>query len=150
MRLVVEGVPHRVVTAAHAADHLVEVDGTVHRVTKDEGGVLRAPAPALVVSVAAAVGDEVAAGAPVVVLESMKMETLLPAPFAGRVKELLVAANDQVGAGQPLLRLEPPGGRRCRGPGRRGGQAAVELPERADRPRRRGAARCACSATSRA
>jgi biotin carboxyl carrier protein len=69
-----------VVTAAHAADHLVEVDGTVHRVTKDEGGVLRSPAPALVVSVNVAVGDEVAAGAPIVVLESMKMETVLPRP----------------------------------------------------------------------
>ncbi len=107
VRLTVEGRTHRVVTAAHAADHLVEVDGAVHRVTKDEGGVLRAPAPALVVSVNVAVGDEVAAGAPIVVLESMKMETVLPAPFAGRVKELLVAANDQVGAGRPLLRLEP-------------------------------------------
>jgi acetyl/propionyl-CoA carboxylase alpha subunit/acetyl-CoA carboxylase carboxyltransferase component len=107
VRLTVEGRSHRVVTAAHAADHLVEVDGAVHRVTKDEGGVLRAPAPALVVSVNVAVGDEVAAGAPIVVLESMKMETVLPAPFAGRVKELLVAANDQVGAGRPLLRLEP-------------------------------------------
>ena len=31
-----------------------------------------------------AVGDEVAAGAPVLVLESMKMETVLPAPFAAR------------------------------------------------------------------
>jgi acetyl/propionyl-CoA carboxylase alpha subunit/acetyl-CoA carboxylase carboxyltransferase component len=107
VRLTVEGRSHRVVTATHAADHLVEVDGTAHRVTKDEGGVLRAPAPALVVSLPAGLGDEVAAGAPVVVLESMKMETVLPAPFAGRVKELLVAANEQVGAGQPLLRLEP-------------------------------------------
>src|SRR3954451_14222430 len=106
VRLTVEGRSHRVVTAAHAADHLVEVDGTAHRVTKDEGGVLRAPAPALVVALPAGPGDEVAAGAPVVVLESMKMETVLPAPFTGRVKELLVAANDQVGAGQPLLRLE--------------------------------------------
>src|SRR4051794_38514237 len=109
VRLTVEGRSHRVVTATHAADHLVEVDGTAHRVTKDEGGVLRAPAPALVVALPAGPGDEVAAGAPVVVLESMKMETVLPAPFTGRVKELLVAANDQVGAGQPLLRLEPVG-----------------------------------------
>src|SRR3954451_22692232 len=131
VRLVVEGVPHRVVTAAHAADHLVEVDGTVHRISKDEGGVLRAPAPALVVSVNAGVGDEVAAGAPVVVLESMKMETLLPAPFAGRVKELLVAANDQVGAGQPLLRLEPLGDDDAPAAAGAEERAPVEVPERA-------------------
>src|SRR4051794_11170551 len=109
VRLTVEGRSHRLVTATHAADHLVEVDGRTHRVTKDEGGVLRAPAPALVVSLPAGPGDEIAAGAPAVVLESMKMETVLPAPFTGRVKELLVSANDQVGAGQPLLRLEPVG-----------------------------------------
>ena len=54
-----------------------------------------------------AAGAEVTAGAPVLVLESMKMETVLPAPFTGRVREVLVAANDQVGAGQPMLRMEP-------------------------------------------
>ena len=44
-RLVVAGRPYRVVTATHAADHIVEVDAAVHRITKDEGGVLRSPAP---------------------------------------------------------------------------------------------------------
>ena len=48
-----------------------------HRVSRDEGGVLRSPAPALVVASPVAVGDLVAAGAPVLVLESMKMETVL-------------------------------------------------------------------------
>ena len=46
-----------------------------------------------------AVGDEVAAGAPVLVLESMKMETVLPAPFAARLKELHVATGSQVETG---------------------------------------------------
>ena len=41
------------------------------------------PRPALVVATPVAVGDVVAAGAPVLVLESMKMETVLRAPFAG-------------------------------------------------------------------
>ena len=43
------------------------------------------------------------------VLESMKMETVLNAPFAGRVKELLVSAGSQVETGSPLVRLEPVG-----------------------------------------
>ena len=80
-----------------------------HRVSRDEGGVLRSPAPALVVATPVAVGDEVAAGAPVLVLESMKMETVLPAPFRARVRELLVSAGSQVETGAPLLRLEPVG-----------------------------------------
>ena len=91
-----------------------------HRVSRDEGGVLRSPAPALVVATPVAVGDEVAAGAPVLVLESMKMETVLPAPFAARVKELLVATGSQVETGAPLRpararRRRRRGGRRGRG-----------------------------------
>ena len=50
----------------------------------DEGGLVRAPAPALVVSIAVAAGDEVEAGAPVVVLESMKMETADRRALRGR------------------------------------------------------------------
>ena len=79
----VGGRRHHVVTATHGPTTLVEVDGVAHRVSRDEGGVLRSPAPALVVATPVAVGDEVEAGAPVMVLESMKMETVLHAPFAG-------------------------------------------------------------------
>nr|WP_092623529.1 carboxyl transferase domain-containing protein [Jiangella sp. DSM 45060] len=99
----------RLVTAVHPPVHLVEVDGVTHRISRDEGGMLRAPAPALVVATPVAVGDEVAAGQPVLVLESMKMETVLPAPFAGRVRELVVRAGSQVETGAPLARLEPIG-----------------------------------------
>ncbi len=106
-RIRVAGRTHRLITASHGAVQLVEVDGVTHRVSRDEGGVLRSPAPALVVATPVAVGDDVAAGAPVLVLESMKMETVLPAPFAARVKELLVATGSQVETGAPLVRLEP-------------------------------------------
>ena len=106
-RVRVGGRMHRLVTAAYGPTQLVEVDGVTHRVSRDEGGVLRSPAPALVVATPLAVGDEVAAGAPVLVLESMKMETVLPAPFAGRVKELLVSTGSQVETGAALVRLEP-------------------------------------------
>ena len=56
------------------------------------------------------VGQEVEAGQTIVVLESMKMETAVRAPFAGRVREVLAAANAQVDAGAPLLNLEQVGG----------------------------------------
>ena len=88
---------------------LVEVDGVSHRVSRDEGGLVRAPAPGLVVAVPAKVDDVVEAGATVVVLEAMKMETAIAAPVAGRVREVFVAANVQVDAGAALLRLEPQG-----------------------------------------
>ena len=71
--------------------HTVEVDGVTHTIARDEGGVVRAPAPAVVVSVAVSPGDEVAVGDPLVVLESMKMETTVTAEFPGRVSSVLVA-----------------------------------------------------------
>src|SRR5262245_54006237 len=105
-RLQVDGRTHRVTSVFSAPDHLVEVDGAAHRVSLDEGGLIRAPAPALVVALAVAPGDEVEAGAPVVVLESMKMETTVTAPFTGVVAEVLTAGNVQVDAGAPLVRIE--------------------------------------------
>ncbi|HHV22174.1 MAG TPA: fused acetyl/propionyl-CoA carboxylase subunit alpha/methylmalonyl-CoA decarboxylase subunit alpha, partial [Propionibacterium sp.] len=108
-RITVDGRRHRLVTAAQGTVHLIEVDGVAHRVSRDEGGMLRSPAPALVVATPVAVGDEVAAGAPVLVLESMKMETALNAPFAARVKEVLVRTGTQVETGVPLIKLEPTG-----------------------------------------
>ena len=88
-------------------DHLVEVEGVAHRVSRDEGGVVRAPAPALVVAVTVAPGDEVEAGSPVAVLEAMKMEMTVVATHAGRVREVLVAGSTHVEAGAPLLSVEP-------------------------------------------
>src|SRR5262249_59424889 len=70
---------------------------------------VRSPAPALVVATPLVVGDEVEEGAPVLVLESMKMETVLRAPFRALLKESLVSVGSQVETGAPLLRLEPLG-----------------------------------------
>jgi len=106
-RIVVNGRRFRLTTATHGPIHLVEVDGVTHRVSRDEGGVIRSPAPALVVAIPLAAGDEVEANAPVLVLESMKMETVLRAPFHAQVRECLVSVGSQVEAGAPLLRLEP-------------------------------------------
>jgi acetyl/propionyl-CoA carboxylase alpha subunit/acetyl-CoA carboxylase carboxyltransferase component len=97
----------RLVTGTHGPIHLVEIDGVTHRISRDEGGVVRSPSPALVVAAPLTAGDEVEAGAPVLVLESMKMETVLRAPFRARLKESLVCVGSQVETGAPLLRLEP-------------------------------------------
>ncbi len=108
-RITVNGEQFRLTTATHGPVHQVEVDGVAHRVSLDEGGVIRSPAPALVVATPLGVGDEAEANAPILVLESMKMETVLRAPFRARVKESLVSVGSQVEAGAPLLRLEPVG-----------------------------------------
>jgi propionyl-CoA carboxylase alpha chain len=70
-------------------------------------GSLLAPMPGTVVRVAVAVGDAVEAGAPIVVLEAMKMEHVVAAPAAGVVAELAVQAGQAVDAGTELARVEP-------------------------------------------
>ncbi|MBK1782759.1 ATP-binding protein [Prauserella cavernicola] len=106
-QVAVNGRRFRFVTGTHGPIHLVEVDGVTHRISRDEGGVVRSPAPALVVATPVEVGAEVEAGAPVLVLESMKMETVLRAPFRATLKERPVSVGSQVETGAPLLRLEP-------------------------------------------
>ncbi|HTR51028.1 MAG TPA: biotin carboxylase N-terminal domain-containing protein [Kofleriaceae bacterium] len=59
-------------------------------------GGLVAPMPGKVVKVLVAEGQEVAAGAPLVVLEAMKMEHTVRAADAGVVRALHVAVGDQV------------------------------------------------------
>jgi biotin carboxyl carrier protein len=51
-------------------------------------------------------GDAVAAGDPIIVLESMKMEIPVEAPRAGRIKEIRVAEGQTVQEGDTLAVLE--------------------------------------------
>ncbi|MDP2115955.1 MAG: biotin/lipoyl-containing protein, partial [Brevundimonas sp.] len=61
-------------------------------------GALRAPMPGKIVATPAKPGDSVTRGQPVVVLEAMKMEHALVAPFDGVVDEIGVSVGDQVAA----------------------------------------------------
>jgi acetyl/propionyl-CoA carboxylase alpha subunit/acetyl-CoA carboxylase carboxyltransferase component len=96
---------HRVVAMTQGAVFRVVVDGVTHRVTRDDGGVVRAGWPAFVVSVLVRPGDQVAEGDPVVVVESMKMESAVTAPYAGEVAAVDVVPNAQVSVGAPLVRI---------------------------------------------
>jgi 3-methylcrotonyl-CoA carboxylase alpha subunit len=69
-------------------------------------GSLAAPMPGKVIQVLVAPGAEVAKGAPLLVLEAMKMEHTITAPRAGRVKQIRYRAGDQVLEGAELLELE--------------------------------------------
>jgi acetyl/propionyl-CoA carboxylase alpha subunit/acetyl-CoA carboxylase carboxyltransferase component len=96
-----------VVSAVQGVSYRIEVDGVSHRIERDDGGVIHAPAPAVVVSIAVKPGDTVAAGDRLLVLEAMKMETQVVAPFAGKVRQIMTIPNVQVDIGAPLLQIEP-------------------------------------------
>ncbi len=106
-RLTVGGESYTVLSVAQESDYVVEVDGAVHRIAGGEAGMVRAPAPAMVVAIPVSEGDTVSEGDVLAIVESMKLETSLRAPFDGTVAELLVPANTQVEGGTKLVRLEP-------------------------------------------
>jgi len=68
---------------------------------------MTAPLQATVVSMAVAVGDPVAPGQTVAVLESMKMEHVVVAETGGTVREVAREAGDTVEKGGPLVVIEP-------------------------------------------
>jgi biotin carboxyl carrier protein len=67
------------------------------------GQVLRAPMPGKVTHVAVSAGEAVAAGAPLVVIEAMKMENEFRAKAAGTVKEVRVEPGQAVNPGDVLV-----------------------------------------------
>jgi acetyl/propionyl-CoA carboxylase alpha subunit len=69
-------------------------------------GSLLAPMPGTVVRVAVRTGDTVRAGAPVVVLEAMKMEHSVSAPHDGTVTEIGVSVGQSVDVGTVLALVE--------------------------------------------
>jgi acetyl/propionyl-CoA carboxylase alpha subunit len=69
-------------------------------------GALRAPLQGTVVSIGVGPGDAVAAGAPVLVMEAMKMEHVIAAAESGVVREIRVAVGDAVYEGAILLVVE--------------------------------------------
>ncbi|MER6953909.1 biotin carboxylase N-terminal domain-containing protein [Streptomyces sp. NPDC000618] len=68
---------------------------------------LTAPMPGTVTVVKVAVGDEVAAGQSLLVVEAMKMEHVISAPHAGTVAELDVAPGTTVAMDQVLAVITP-------------------------------------------
>jgi biotin carboxyl carrier protein len=64
---------------------------------------VKAPMPGRVVKLLVAVGDRVAAGQPVIVVEAMKMENELRAPAGGAVTEVRATAGLAVEAGAVLI-----------------------------------------------
>jgi acetyl/propionyl-CoA carboxylase alpha subunit/acetyl-CoA carboxylase carboxyltransferase component len=97
---------YRAVAVTEGPVTRVEVEGTAHQISRDDGGVVRAAAPAFVVSLLVEPGQQIDEGDPVIVLESMKMETTVAAPFSGVVASIAVGAKAQVDTGAPLLRIK--------------------------------------------
>ena len=62
--------------------------------------------PAVVADILVSVGDQVADGDKLILLESMKMIIPIQAPYSGTVTALHCAKGDSVQAGIPLIELD--------------------------------------------
>ncbi len=69
------------------------------------GDPVKAPMPGNVLDVKVKVGDTVAAGTVLCVLEAMKMENEIPAPRAGKVVQVPITKGATVGAEDTLVVL---------------------------------------------
>ncbi|MFT5513354.1 MAG: biotin carboxyl carrier protein [Bacteroidia bacterium] len=72
----------------------------------DKVSEIKSPMPGLVLEIKVAVGDEVEAGQPIMVLEAMKMENVISAPNDGKVSKVEVQIQDKVDKNQVLIRFE--------------------------------------------
>ncbi len=70
-------------------------------------GVIKAPMHGRVLELLAAVGERVTQGQRLAVIEAMKMEHTLRAPFAGVVRQVSVSTGAQVVESAPIMVLEP-------------------------------------------
>jgi 3-methylcrotonyl-CoA carboxylase alpha subunit len=75
-------------------------------VVESLGGELAAPMPGKVVAVLVHTGDRVEKGAPLLILEAMKMEHTIKAPGPGRVARICHQVGEQVGEGAELIEFE--------------------------------------------
>ena len=69
------------------------------------GDTVKAPMPGKILSVHVKVGETLTQGAPVAVMEAMKMEHTLTAPRNGVVATVSVAPGEQVAEGTVLVEL---------------------------------------------
>ena len=87
----------------HVLEEETERRRAAHR---HAAGALEAPMPGKVIKVSVAVGQAVAKGDEVLVVEAMKMENGLRAPRAGTVKSVSVKVGDMVAPGVSLVEIE--------------------------------------------
>jgi 3-methylcrotonyl-CoA carboxylase alpha subunit len=80
---------------AHAGEH------------EADSGRLTAPMPGKIIQLLVDAGITVEQGAPLLIMEAMKMEHTISAPARGRVAEWLYAIGDQVAEGAQLLSFLP-------------------------------------------
>ena len=113
----VDGVTHTVFIATEDSTHFLAIDGDVfelvqpitQRARRDQyhgRDNLVASMPGQVIQVLVDNGDRVRRGQPLIVLEAMKMEIKIAAPYDGHVTKVLVRQGQVVDRGHKLVEID--------------------------------------------
>jgi acetyl/propionyl-CoA carboxylase alpha subunit len=85
----------------------LEDAGEARRPAQRHGGAgLEAPMPGKVIAVRKAVGDAVAKGEEILIVEAMKMENAIRAPRPGRITAIAAQVGEMVAPGRVLVEIE--------------------------------------------
>lgn len=95
--------PEQTAFAEHAA---TPPSVPIPPVERNTAVTVSAPMSGTVIEITAEVGDEVQAGSPLLKLEAMKMQNIIPAPKDGTVREILVQKGDTVSTGAPMFIID--------------------------------------------
>lgn len=107
---------HRARLATRGDERWVALDDETHHLARarnrrarrssgESGGTLAATMPGNIVAVLVSEGDTVERGHPLVLMEAMKMELRVTAPYNGTIARVLVSQGDTVERGQTLIEM---------------------------------------------
>lgn len=96
----------RVPAAAPVSAPPIPASGAAGAPVSDEGKVCRSPFAGTVSKIAAQTGETIQVNDVLLILEAMKMETVITAPIAGKVAKINVNVGDAVRQGQVLVEFE--------------------------------------------
>ncbi|MBE6655291.1 MAG: acetyl-CoA carboxylase biotin carboxyl carrier protein subunit [Ruminococcaceae bacterium] len=88
------------------AEHIIPPSVPVAPVERNTAVTVSAPMCGTVIEITTSVGAEVGAGTPLLTLEAMKMQNVIPAPKDGKVREILVRKGDTVSTGAPMFIID--------------------------------------------
>ena len=117
LAIILDGVRHAATVVPLRDQRYVFTAGQLHRLTladplahaavdEHRGGHLTAPMSGTIVALLVRAGDAVAKGAPLIIVEAMKMEHTIAAPAAGTVRAVHYRQGDQVSEGVALIDVD--------------------------------------------
>jgi 3-methylcrotonyl-CoA carboxylase alpha subunit len=97
---------HELTVFLDGASHRLELESRTNDDDADAAGSLAAPMPGAVIDVLVTPGQRVEKGAPLIILEAMKMQHTITAPADGTVTAVFFAKGEQVQDGVNLIEFE--------------------------------------------